>query len=62
MAEKKVTRKELLKEPDEFLTTSAQVIRYTREHPRSVALGCALVVIGLLAVAGVYYYQKHHGG
>jgi predicted negative regulator of RcsB-dependent stress response len=59
VAEKKVTRKELLKEPDEFLTTTAQVIRYTREHPRSVALGCALVVICLLAAAGVYYYQKH---
>jgi predicted negative regulator of RcsB-dependent stress response len=59
VAEKKMTRKELLKEPDEFLTTTAQVIRYTREHPRSVALGCALVVIALLAAAGVYYYQKH---
>ena len=59
MAEKKLTRKELLKEPDEFLTTTGTVIRYTREHPRRVAAGCALVVIGLLAAAGVYYYQKH---
>ena len=59
MAEKKVTRKELLKEPDEFLTTTAKVIQYTREHPRPVALGCALVVIGLLAAAGFYYHQKN---
>jgi len=59
VAEKKLTRKELLKEPDEFLTTTAKVILYTREHPRPVALGCALVVIGLLALAGFYYYQKH---
>lgn len=59
MAEKKLTRKELLKEPDEFLTTTAKAIGYAREHPKPVALGCALVVIGLLAAAGFYYYQKH---
>jgi predicted negative regulator of RcsB-dependent stress response len=59
VAEKKLTRKELLKEPDEFLTTTAQVIRYTQKHPKPVALGCALVVIGLLAAAGFYYYQKN---
>ncbi len=59
MAEKKLTRKELLKEPDEFLTTTSKVIQYTREHPKRVALGCALVIVGLLAAAGFYYYQKN---
>jgi predicted negative regulator of RcsB-dependent stress response len=59
VAEKKLTRKELLKEPDEFLTTTAKIIGYTREHPKPVALGCALVVVALLAAAGFYYYHKN---
>lgn len=59
MAEKKLTRKELLKEPDEFLTITGRVIRYTRERPRRVAAGCALVVIVVLAAAGFYYHQKN---
>ncbi len=59
MAEKKLTRKELLKEPDEFLTITGRVIRYTREHPRPVTVGCALVVIVVLAAASFYYHQKN---
>ena len=59
MAEKKLTRKELLKEPDEFLTITGRVIRYTREHPRPVTVGCALVVIVVLAGRSFYYHQKN---
>ncbi len=59
MAEKKLSRKELLKEPDEFLTITGKVIEYTRDYPKTVAAGIALVVIVLLAGAGVYYYYKN---
>ncbi|MGB6066008.1 MAG: tetratricopeptide repeat protein [Desulfomonilaceae bacterium] len=59
MAEKKLTRKELLKEPDEFLTITGKAIEYTRNYPKVVAAGIALVVIILLAVGGVYYYYKN---
>lgn len=53
MAEKKLTRKELLKEPDEFLTITARVILYCRENPRKAALSVAIVVAGALVAAGI---------
>ena len=59
MAEKKITRKELLKEPDEFLTFSGQAILYIRENPRH-ALAVVILVVACL-VAGVAYhtYRTH---
>jgi len=58
VAAKKITRKELLKEPDEFITTSAQIIQYTRQNPKKVLIISVLVVIGLLAAGGFYAYQR----
>ncbi len=58
MAAKKVTRKELLKEPDEFITTTGQVIRFVRENPRIVTLGAIIVFIGVLAAVGINFYLK----
>ncbi len=59
MAEKKITRKELLNEPDEFLTFSGKAIGYVRENPRHAGLA-AIVVIACL-VAGIMYnsYRSH---
>lgn len=56
MVEKKITRKELLKEPDEFLTTTGQVVRYVRENPRLVTIGGVLAVIAVLIALGVNSY------
>ncbi len=53
MAEKKITRKELLSEPDEFITFSSKTIAYVRENPRQTGV-LAMVVIACL-VAGVVY-------
>lgn len=53
MAEKKLTRKELLKEPDEFLTVTSRAILYCRENPRTAVVSIAVVVIGALVVAGI---------
>ena len=58
MAAKKITRKELLKEPDEFITTSAQIIQYARQNPKKVLIISVVVVVGLLAAAGFYAYQR----
>lgn len=59
MAEKKISRKELLKEPDEFLTASAQTIAYIRDNPRQVLL-IALVVVACIAGAlGYHAYSRH---
>ncbi len=59
MAEKRVTRKELLKEPDEFLTTTAAAIKFVRENPKTTIIGCIIVVACLLAVLGYFAYQKY---
>lgn len=59
MAEKKISRKELLKEPDEFLTTTARVINYTRANPRQVTLGVIILAVILAGAAGYYGFRKH---
>jgi len=57
LAEKKISRKELLKEPDEFLTYTGMTLRYIREHPRqATAVGIAVVLVVMCGV-GFYYYQ-----
>ena len=62
MAKKKVTRKELLKETDEFLTFSARAARFVREHSRQftylgVAIG-ALILIYLGTNTYINYFNK----
>ncbi len=55
MAKKKrVTRKELLKGPDEFLTVSAKVIRFAAENQRQIAYATIGLVAGVLVI---FLYQ-----
>jgi predicted negative regulator of RcsB-dependent stress response len=58
VAEKRVTRKELLKEPDEFMTTTGEVIRYVRENPRLVTIAGIVALVCVLAVVGFFAYKK----
>ncbi len=59
MAKKKLSRKELLKNTDEFLTLSGKVVLYLNEHLRQVRLvGVGLVVIAV-AYISVWGYMKH---
>jgi predicted negative regulator of RcsB-dependent stress response len=58
VAEKKVSRKELLKEPDEFLTASNKVVQFVRKNPRTAAIGCAILFAALLAGVAVYSYRR----
>lgn len=56
MVEKKITRKELLKEPDEFMTSSGRVFQYAQNNPRVIILVCAVAVIAALVSFGVNTY------
>ena len=57
MAKKKITRKQLLKEPDEFLTLSGKAFNYARTHGKQLQyLGIALGVFALLLLGGYFYY------
>jgi predicted negative regulator of RcsB-dependent stress response len=58
VAEKKITRKELLKEPDEFLTFSGKAIRYARENPRHTVGVAVLLVACLVAAVGYHTYRS----
>jgi tetratricopeptide (TPR) repeat protein len=53
MAEKRITRKELLKSPDEFLTLTERTINFVNTHSRQVYIGLTalvcILVVGLLA-------------
>ena len=46
---KKVTRKQLLKEPDEFITFFGRTVRWTTEHKKQITIAVAAVIAaGLL--------------
>ncbi len=59
MAKKKLSRKELLKSTDEFLTLSGKVALLVNQHMRQVKLvGIGLAVIAVAYIA-VWGYMKH---
>jgi tetratricopeptide (TPR) repeat protein len=51
MAKKKVTRKQLLKEPDEFLTTTAKLIAWGKENTKALVIGTTLFLVVFIAVS-----------
>ncbi len=59
---KKVTRKQLLKEPDEFLTLSSRLLQFslTYKYHLLAALGGIIVVV--LVVSGIGYYAQQRAG
>ena len=53
MAKKrKKTRKELLKEPDEFITLSSKLIGFGVEHKNQLIYGLGIIVALALIVSG----------
>jgi tetratricopeptide (TPR) repeat protein len=62
MARKKITRKQLLKEPDEFLTMSTRLFRFVMENRVRVGAVMAGLLMLAVAVAGFQYYQFRKGG
>ena len=56
---KKIKRKELLKEPDEFLTFSSRLFNWVTTHQRQLGYA-GIVVVGLFALyVGGYLYYRH---
>jgi len=62
MAVKKVSRKKLLKEPDEFISTTGRVIRFLQGHRRQVTLAAVIVLMVIAAGAGTFYYLRWQEG
>lgn len=56
-AAKKVTRKELLKEPDEFLTLSRRWFLFVITHKFQFIGGVALVLLVALVISGYQYFS-----
>jgi tetratricopeptide (TPR) repeat protein len=58
MAKKKrVTRKQLLKEPDEFLTFSAKALQFAAENRKTIGRALIGLLVVVLAVALVRYFM-----
>ncbi len=58
MAKKKIKRKQLLKEPDEFLTLSARMLQWMARHRERLLWAAAAVFFVAASVAGWMYYQS----
>ena len=57
MTKKKLTRKELLKEPDQFMTFSGKLFRFAREHKPQIIYGILGVVVVILAITAFRYFS-----
>jgi len=58
MAKKKIARKELLKESDEFLTFSRRLFRSIMENINHVAVGLGVFLCIILVIAGIRYFSE----
>ena len=58
MAEKRISRKELVKEPDEFISSTGRVISYIREHPNHATAALAVVLTVAIAISGYIWVQN----
>jgi tetratricopeptide (TPR) repeat protein len=59
MAKKaRVTRKKLLKEPDEFITTTGRFIQWSRHYQTQLSYAVGAFFILLAAIAGLRYFSN----
>ena len=57
MAKKrKKTRKELLREPDEFMTISGKLIGFAVDHKNQLAYALGIIVILALIISGYRFF------
>ncbi|UCD77698.1 MAG: tetratricopeptide repeat protein [Desulfobacterales bacterium] len=58
MAKKrKKTRKELLKEPDEFITLSGKLIRFAVEHKTALTYAVAIIIGLAVIISGIRFFS-----
>ncbi len=59
MAKKRITRKELVKKPDEFITLSGTVIQWARSNAKLLTFGAVAFFVLIISVAGYRYYAEN---
>jgi len=59
VANKKISRKELLKGPDEFLTLSGRAVAFLGDHLRELKIVGIAVAVILVGYLSVYGYMRH---
>jgi len=59
---KKVTRKQLLKEPDEFLSLSSRLFQFALEHKYHLLAALGGILLVVLTVSGIRYYSQQRAG
>ena len=62
MARQRITRKELLRQPDQFITRSARVIEWAEANASSILYGVGAVILVGALVGGWFVWQanRHH--
>ena len=55
---KKVTRKELLNKPDEFITFTAKMLKFASVYQTQLFFGFIIVVVFIVSIAGLMYYSN----
>jgi len=53
----RMTRKDILNTPDEFVTTTSSAIAWIKEHPQHFIIGIVIVVCILAGGYGAYYWK-----
>lgn len=58
MAQKRISRKKLLKEPDEFLSLSTKLLDWAKANPKKLIYGASAFFALVLGVSGYTYYNQ----
>lgn len=58
MAKKRVTRKQLLKEPDEFITTTGKLIAWARENTKLLVYGLTAFFLLIITLSVYRYFEE----
>ena len=54
---KKISRKKLLKEPDEFITTSGKIIQFAMQYKTHLIYAVGIVIALIVLIAGYRFFS-----
>jgi tetratricopeptide (TPR) repeat protein len=55
----RITRKDILNTPDEFITTTSSVVAWIKEHPQQFIIGAVVLICILAGGYGIYYWKTN---
>ena len=58
MVKKRITRKQLLKEPDEFITSTGKLIRFATQYKTHISVSVGALFVLLIVISGMRYYSN----